>query len=319
MASGRTWLLNAAIGLTPLLSWLAGRDSGWAAAASLLAPIVVPAVWTAAALTAIPPRRLLSGAAAAAGVSLVLAAQGTQGLVMAGFVLAGIAGGWAVRRRWGAWRIIGACILCLAPGLWLALAGTSIPAVLTELAEELRRQYADGLPADMPPAERTAALSAYDEAVGGTLEAQRRLWPSLALVGLTAQIVLFMGLGRSLARLAGEGVARPAIGPLTAWRAPFLSVWLLIGGLGLSLIGPRQLADLGWNLVLIAACLLAGQGVAVQAWLVKRLLPATGQVVFWIIGALFLAPVLLVSGCLIGLADQWWDLRRLREQTAGPR
>jgi hypothetical protein len=64
--------------------------------------------------------------------------------------------------------------------------------------------------------------------------------------------------------------------------------------------------------VVVAAVFLVLQGLGVQAWLVSRVLPPAGQIVFWVLGTLFFAPALIGGGALIGLADQWMDLRRLR-------
>ncbi len=320
MTSGRTWLLATAVGATVLLAWFGGRGgAGFALYGGLAAPVLVPAAWAAARLAISPAPPLLYAAGFAGVAALWLGGSWPQGLTVAGFVLGGLAGAWAWRLGWGAWRVLAVCLACLAPGFFFALGGVSLPEAFAEMGEELRAQYVAALPSDMPEGERAAALAGFDETLAGSLQLQRRLWPSLVALGLAVQAVLYLGLGWGLARLAGVAVPSPVRTPFARWRAPFASVWLLIGGLGWSLIGPRQSGDLGWNLVLVASLVLAVQGVAVQAWLVQRLLPPAGRIVFWVAGAVFLAPVLLASGGLVGLADQWWDLRRLRRPPdAGP-
>lgn len=322
MTSDRTRLPLVAAVCTVALAWLVGRgDTGESVAASLAMPLVVPALWTAAGLALAQWRQALPAAAVAA-VGGSWLATGMHAALVVGLQAAGLAGGSMWRRGWRPLTVAGLCALCLVPGVFIGLAGTTVPAAFEAVVDDLREQYADGLPADMSVAERTAALSAFDDALAGTVAMQRRLWPSLLALGLLLQAAVFLAVGGAVARVSGH---RPPATPwrsFVTWRAPFWCVWCLIVGLILGLtplggIGLSALADAGWNLVLAAAILLAGQGVAVQAWLGQRLLPPAGQALLWVLGALFLAPVVVGSGALIGLADQWWDLRRLRRSTAG--
>jgi uncharacterized protein YybS (DUF2232 family) len=148
------------------------------------------------------------------------------------------------------------------------------------------------------------------------LAMQRRFWPGMVVIGLLGQAAVALGLGWLLARLAVAGPPLPARRRWEQWRAPFLSVWGLIGGLAAVISGSGFLAMIGWNLVLLAGMLLVLQGLAVQSWLMRRLLPPVPRVLFWILGAMFLAPVMLGGGLLIGLADQWMNLRRERHPDA---
>jgi uncharacterized protein YybS (DUF2232 family) len=163
------------------------------------------------------------------------------------------------------------------------------------------------MPADLSPADRKTALAAFDKVGERSLSMAERFWPSMVLAGLMSQTAIFLLAGWGLARLAVAAPPRPRLTPLALWRAPFATVWVLIGGLVLVLLTATGLAGLiGWNLVVLAATLLIIQGLGVQTWLVARVLPRAG------LGAFFLAPAMIGGGALIGLADQWMDLRRLR-------
>jgi hypothetical protein len=95
------------------------------------------------------------------------------------------------------------------------------------------------------------------------------------------------------------------------WRLPFYLVWLLIAGLGLMILRHPVALTVGLNLALFAAILLAVQGVAVQVWVTGRMFSLLGRIVFWTVMGLFMTPLVLASGVLLGLVDQWLDLRGL--------
>jgi hypothetical protein len=101
--------------------------------------------------------------------------------------------------------------------------------------------------------------------------------------------------------------------PFAVWRLPFYLVWVLILGIGLALIKVPYVSTGGLNLALLTGLVISVQGVAVQAHVVSRVLPVSGRLVFWTVMGVFFLPLLLASGLVLGLADQWLDLRRLSE------
>lgn len=313
MTSGRTRLPVVAAVATVALAGIAARGGpSVSVSVCLVMPLLVPAFWTGVALT--ERRHGLARQASLAAVVLGLVAAGVSaGLVVAVHVLAGNVVGTLWRRRGQALLVVLAGALCLAPGFWIGLDGQSVPELFATWGEVLRENHAAGLPEDLPASERAAAVAAFEAGLAGTLEVQQRLWPSLVAFGLVVQAALILVAGRLLARLGGGEAPGPARLPFVTWRAPFATVWLLIGGLAASLspVG-RGLNDLGWNLVLASSVLLAIQGMAVLAWFGRRVLPPPVRGLFWIVGIGFFAPVLVGSGLLVALADQWWDLRRLR-------
>jgi len=62
---------------------------------------------------------------------------------------------------------------------------------------------------------------------------------------------------------------------------------------------------------LLTACIISIQGVAVQWHVTNRLLSNLGKVFYWLVMGFFFAPLILASGVVLGLVDQWVDLRRL--------
>ncbi|MEZ4388491.1 MAG: DUF2232 domain-containing protein [Candidatus Krumholzibacteriia bacterium] len=315
MTSARAVLGVAVLVTVGLLAGL-GRGSAMAAAyAGLVGNLVVPALWSAAVMIR-PRRREVATAVGLAAVLLLALAGWRDGTVGGCFVVAGVAGGWALRRGWRVLPILGVVASLLAPVMILELGGTSLVEATEALNVENRRAFDENLPAGLSASDREAALAEFDAVAGRMLAVQRRLWPGLVVIGLMSQAALALSLGWLIARLVVPRPPRPALRRWEDWRAPFFSVWTLIGGLAAVVTGNPSLVMAGWNLVLLAGLLLAVQGLAVQSWLVRRLLPPTLRALFWILGALFLAPLLVGGGVLIGLADQWLNLRRSHDPGA---
>ena len=283
------------------------------AAGAVIASLVVPALWVAA---AVQPDDL-QWKALAAGIAVALAGLVAGGTLAAGLAVqsaAGLAGGLLLARQWRWLPLVAVVSAILAPGVALSLGGESFADLAAEQVALWREQYLVQLPPDLSEADRAATLARFDDLTAGYQSIMGRLWPSLVVIGLAGQAAVLLGLGWALARVTGLAPVRRPVAPLATWRAPFGAVWVLIGGLALSLAGRGTAADLGWNLVVVAGSLVTIQGFAVQAWTIRRLLPPAAQTMFWVVGAFFFAPILVGTGALLGLADQWLDLRRLRRQ-----
>jgi MFS family permease len=283
------------------------------AAGAVFASLLVPALWVTAALQ----REDLQWKAIAAGIALALSglvAGGTLAMGLAVQSAAGLAGGLLLARQWRWLPLVAVVSAVLAPGVALSLGGASFADLAAEQVALWREQYLVQLPPDLSEADRAATLARFDDLTAGYQTVMRRLWPSLVLIGLAGQAAILLALGWGLARMTGTAPPRRPAEPLVAWKAPFGAVWVLIGGLALSLAGRGGVADLGWNLVTVAGALVTLQGFAVEAWTIRRVLPPAAQTMFWVVGAFFFAPILVSAGALLGLADQWMDLRRLRRQ-----
>jgi len=312
MTSARNRFLVAAVLATVGLALLAGSGATVAVVtAGLLIWLLVPGLWCAAALVISDWRRLATAAAVAVTMS-GLACDWLIGAILGSLTLAGLVASWATISRWRTLPLVAVTMLALIPSMALPLAGISFTEAVTEQVVLGREWYVDQMPTDISVGDRSAVLSAFDDASESYLALVDRFWPSLVMAWLACQTVLFLGLGWGLARLVDRGVPRPVLTPLAIWRAPFASVWVLIGGLMLSLAGGGAAVEVGWNLVAVSGTLLVFQGLGVQVWLVRRVMSPLGQTIYWILGALVFSPVLIGVGALFGLADQWLDLRRLR-------
>ncbi len=84
----------------------------------------------------------------------------------------------------------------------------------------------------------------------------------------------------------------------------------LVAGIGLLITRRAPWADAGLNLVVVTASLLSVQGLAVQFHLTRRLMPPPMMIAYWTLMGLAFVP-LVVTSVVLGLADQWRDLRRL--------
>ena len=312
MTSSRIWPVIAAGSVMVVLAAIAGhRDGGLADLGLGSVGLVLPALWCAAMLVSRDPRTVASALVIAAGIAVALT-DAAGGMVLGGHALAGAVGGWTLGRRWPVLPALALSGAMLIPGLVLGLGGTSYPDAVAEAKDELRRQIEAGPLAEIAPEDQATTRAVLDDALDGTMTVVRRFWPALLAGGFMIQAALFLVCGRGLARLIDPTVPQPTAWSFHRWRAPFASVWVLIGGLALSLVGSGGAAMIGWNVVLAAAVLLMVQGLAVQFWLIRQALPPAGQILFWVVGVALFAPVVMGGGALVGLVDQWWDLRRLQ-------
>jgi hypothetical protein len=120
-------------------------------------------------------------------------------------------------------------------------------------------------------------------------------------------------LARRLLRMVGR--SGDVATPFAQFRMPESSEWILVASLASFAIRQPQLATVGLNL---AVCLGFGywlQGLAVTFFLAlgRGLRPGIFWVLF-IFVSFFALPVVLVAPTLLGLADVWLDLRRLRRK-----
>jgi hypothetical protein len=138
-----------------------------------------------------------------------------------------------------------------------------------------------------------------------------RTYPFFLGTGLLGQGLLILVLVWLVLRMLGWRLASWRPPPFGQWRVPFYLVWLLALGVGLLVTRQPLAVHTGLNLALLAAAVLSVQGLAVQFHATARVLSPLGRVVFWTVMGFFMAPVVLVLGVVLGLADQWLDLRGL--------
>ena len=199
------------------------------------------------------------------------------------------------------WVIAGAAL----PGALLALQLMAImPATLPgELVDEqLRLQREQMASFGLPVNEELSELQEQAVRVGYAL------LPSVVFFFALLQAVLAYRVGHAAAGLADVVLPPPA--PLRGWRPWSLLIWVLVGGLALSLTGGAWVGDLGRNLVVVMTVIYAGQGVAVVRHLAHRLgVGVMLEIAFYGVLALSFVGLLLLP--LVGLLDTWFDWRRL--------
>lgn len=302
--------LPAAVGVTIGLLLLASHDAVVVAiGVGLLANFLVPAMWAVVAMELPRTGRLVVGFLVAIGI-VTVSVGWREGAAGAGLMTCGILGGWTLARGWQLLPLLTVAAAPLVLIVALGLAGSSPVAVTEDMNAENRRVFETHLDTGLSESERAEALARFDYVADAMLIVQRRFWPSLVAVGLVVQAALALALGWLLARIWNPQPPRPAWRGAVKWRAPFASVWMLVAGLAAAVSGRSELVFIGWNLAVVAALLLAIHGLAVQIWFVQRVLPPAARALYWIVGMFLFAPALVGSGVLVGLIDQWFDLRR---------
>jgi hypothetical protein len=278
-------------------------------------PLVLAVAWGAALIMARPHRAALVAAAVAIGAAMVLGAAATA-LAVGAAVAAGLAAGTALGARW---RLDAA--LAVVAGLLLGTVIVDIVAVpLDDTLALVRQQVTPVLEETIPPGAEPAQRIREQERIQAWLDEAlalgARLYPLAVLVNLLARAMAVLVLTWVAVRLGGWWLPSWRPEAFGRWRLPFYLVWLLVAGLGLVLMRHPVAVTVGLNVALLAAGLLAVQGLAVQFWVTGRLLSPLGRIVFWTVMGLLLTPLVVASGAVLGLADQWLDLRGLDR---GPR
>lgn len=305
------WPAVAAALLTALLIWAAGR----ATVVTAVVPLVLPGLWLAVWLLVRRPGVVI----ALAAVGVVAGAFGmpaTPALILSAYVAAGLAGGAASARGCGTLVTVLLVAAFMVPGLVLALHEVPMAKQLEEMASIARASFKPPVAAGDGEAHRTAMTAEFERQLAATMTALQRVWPSLMALGLLLQAATGLALGRLLARAGGWRTGRAPGRPFASWEAPGVVVWILAAGLAAVLLGGTApdsgvLRLAGLNAIILAALALALQGLAVQVWVSLRYMTPVGRTVYWLLTAFFLAPVVAVVGAVLGLMDQWWDLRKL--------
>ncbi len=281
-----------------------------------LVPLAVPTVW-AVSFVAWPSLRwhLVAGL-----LWLLLVAGWVPGGVILTFVaylFGGLGLGWALLDDWRADGALGITALPLVLVVGWAAAQLPIEQIIAEFGQDLRASVQQAVAANLEESARQVQLAEYEKLIDGLQNLLSKLWPGLIALGLLGNAGVIWLLGRWLGRRVRPGFTGRPVPAFHQWGMPFYLVWVL--AVGLLLVAMRQgvWSQAGLNLILVAATLFSIQGLAVQIFLLGRICPPWVRIVFWTAAALFFAPLILVSSAVIGLCDQWLNLRRFAP-TAGP-
>jgi hypothetical protein len=299
----------ATIGATAFLV-LTGDEAGSVTILLGLVPLTVSAAWGFSYLVSGSPRRHVIAVGGTLVVSLALTTAGAA-LTMFCYVVSGMVLGWSLRRSLRPDVTLGlALIPLIAVAVWVMVQWPS-DQILADFNAELTRTLKESLPAGSDDASQLALLEEYERIIGTLTRIMSTVWPGTVLLGLLAHVGLVYLLVRWLARVVRRDLILLAVPSFHQWRVPFYLVWLLAIGLVFILSRAGDLPRFGLNLVLVTAVLFSVQGLAVQVNLLSRVFPPWARILFWAAAALFFAPVILFTSVLLGLVDQWFDLRRM--------
>jgi len=305
--------------ITLAVAWVVALVSGDMAAGGpavgfwllvvLPAPMLVAVLWGRAAWGERRVARLAAAVAVwlLAGHLLLSAADTWQ---MTANVAAGLVAGWAWRRGWRLDAALAGVVLMLLPLIVWAAVQMPVREQLAAISDQSLKMLEEQAPPGTDPAELEKAREIGRQRFAQLSDLTVRLYPSLIGAGLIGQALVIL----LLVRLAGRRLDQVARGrklpPFSQWRLPFYFVWVLAAGIGLLITRRAPWADAGLNLMVLSAAILSVQGLAVQFHMSRRFLPPVGLVIYWTLMGLAFLP-LIVTSVLLGLADQWRDLRRL--------
>ncbi|MBU8870443.1 MAG: YybS family protein [Gemmatimonadales bacterium] len=286
-----------------------GGSAGWIISFLLVFPFMISSLWGWA-LLAGRTRRLVLIVAGGLLIIFLMVLPRDIAWQVGGNMAAGLAAGLALGMRWRLDAGLLAVTLCLAPVLiWSAFkvpVRENLDVFRSATLESMEETLWQGLGESELGQVRQREEARLEEAIG----VMERIFPSLLVVGVLGQSGLILLLVAWLARLSGGAPGLRSVGSFTGWRLPFYLVWVLVLGMGLLLTRLPYLATSGLNLVLVAGMLISLQGLAVQTFFTSRILPGPVQVIFWLIMGMPLVLMLLVTSLVLGLADQWVDMRR---------
>lgn len=286
-----------------------GAVSGLWLLIALPAPLLVAVLWGAAAWSDRRLPRLLAALAAwlVAGHLLLTAAETWQ---MTANVAAGLVAGTAWRHRWRLDVALAAVTVMLLPLIIWAVVQMPVREQLSLMSDQSLKMLEAQAPPGTDPAELQKAREIGRQRIAQLTDLTARLYPSLIGAGLLGQAFVILALVRLAGRKAGAAVSGWGLPPFTRWRLPFYLVWALAAGIGLLITRRAPWADAGLNLAVLATAILSVQGLSIQLHLSRRVLPPVGLVIYWTLMGLAFLP-LIVTSVVLGLIDQWWDLRRL--------
>lgn len=286
-----------------------GPAATWWPLVAVPAPLVVAVLWGWAAWGDRNVPRLAASAAGwvAAGYLLLGAGETWQSTAN---VAAGVLAGLAWRRAWRLDVSLALVTGALAPLIIWAAVQMPVREQLAAIGEQSLKVLESQAPPGTDPAELAKAREIGRQRFAKLTDATARVYPSLVALGVLGQAALTLLLVRLLGRARGLATTGRRLPPFAQWRLPFYVVWALVAGIGLLVTRRAPFADAGMNVVVVTASLLSVQGLAVQFHLSRRLLPPPMLIVYWTLMGLAFVP-LVVTSVVLGLADQWRDLRRL--------
>ncbi len=274
-------------------------------------PIGLSVIWGSTVLTSRPFLAAVVGAGAWLVLSYFLLPRDVV-WQLAGNVAAGLAAGLALGLRWRLDAALAVVVAALLPVIVWAVIQVPIQEQLQVVSQEMLNLLEESLPEGATLDQRTEAVEEGRRNLEKISSQVVRIYPFVIGLGLLGQAGIILVLVLFPVRRLGLAVQGWKLPPFSRWRLPFYLVWLLVSGVGMMLTRMPYVATSGLNLTLLAASILSVQGIAVQFHVTNLMLSKIGRIVYWVVMGTFFVPLILISGIVLGLVDQWVDLRRLQ-------
>lgn len=310
LAAPVTLVLTAVYAMVGGGSAEAGPVQGFVLLLLIPIPLGIALIWGSAFLASRPFRAAVVAAGLWLAVSHFLLPHEVVWQLAAN-VAAGLLAGLALGLRWRLDAALVVIALALLPVIIWAVVEVPVAEQLQAVSDEMLSVLEENLPAGANEVQRAEVLQEERRNLEKMTGLAGRIYPYVVGMGLLGQGGIILALVWFVVRRLGLDVAGYGLPPFSQWRLPFYLVWLLAIGVGLMVTRAPVLATAGLNLALLSASVISVQGVAVQWHLTNRLLSNMGKLFYWLVMGFFFAPLILVSGVVLGLADQWVDLRRL--------
>ncbi len=308
---------SVTLGLTAVYAAAAGGSEPLGALRVMLLLFLIPlpvglsVIWGSAVLTSRPFLTVIVGACVWLALSYFLLPRDVV-WQMTGNVAAGLAAGLALGLRWRLDAALAVVVAALLPVILWTLIQVPVREQLEVASQEMLSLIQESIPESASLKQRTEAMEDGKRNLEKISSQVERIYPFVIALGLIGQAGIILVLVLFAVRRLGFAVQGWMLPPFSRWRLPFYLVWLLVLGVGMMLTRAPYVATAGLNLTLLAAGILSVQGIAVQFHVTNLMLSNLGRLVYWVVmGALF-ALLILVSGVVLGLVDQWVDLRRLQ-------
>ncbi|MEN8007777.1 MAG: DUF2232 domain-containing protein [Candidatus Krumholzibacteriota bacterium] len=309
LAAAVTLMLTAVFAAATGGSESAGPLMGLVMLLLIPLPLAVAVIWGSVVLTSRPFQAAFVGAAVWLVLSWLLLPRDIV-WQMAGNVATGLAAGLALGRGWRLDLALAVVAAALLPVIIWTVVQMPVSEQLQMISEQMLEVLEENLPPGASEQQRVLALAEEKRNLDRMSALAEKVYPFFIGVGLLGQGGIILALVLFTVRRLGLALPGWSLPRFSRWKLPFYTVWLLVLGVGLMLTRAPYLATTGLNLALFVACVLSVQGIAVQFHVTSRMLSKMGRLLYWLVMGFFFAPLIMAGGVVLGLVDQWFDLRR---------
>ena len=293
----------------------------WSTALALALAVLLLSVFDAVPLVALPLAVLMIALPAPrrwrwVGIGVMLWAVG---VVLPGGALAPLSRGWGLLLG-GAfllvsllrpeWRVLPRALVALAVAGAASLVGLALSGSWAAVDGTVQKYMQTVSSLTLASLGAQSENAAWVSDLGATAERVARLQWTLfpAVLGLQSLAALALA-SWGVARIRRESASGFLLRPLREFRFNDQLVWVVIAGLVLVALPPGAGASrIGLNALFFMAALYALRGMAVFLFFAGGA-PSVLSILFGVLVAVFLYPLVLTAALLVGLGDTWLDIR----------